>query len=200
MQQKTKNEGKQDKINHSGDGESDENIELQKLKKENKKLKKKIKGLKATIKITSKHGDATAEKLEQALDAMPVPVVITVRADGRILHVNHRACIIFGFSYEEFLKRTTQESYANPEERKEFLKIFTKNGKVNEFEIRLKKSDDSHFSASSSESIDFMGESCLGNSGDTSLIFLFFNKFTITGVPVSRPLLKHFFLNFEKTL
>ncbi len=147
--------------------------ELEKLKKENKKLKKKVKGLEATIKITSQHGDATAERLEQkvsaseeqykhALDVMPVPIVIVAHANGRVFHVNQRACATFGFSYEEFLKQTARTLYKTLEDRKKFLNILTKNGKVNEFEVQLKKFDGSLFWVSlSSEPIMFQDESCL---------------------------------------
>ncbi|MDM8516777.1 chemotaxis protein CheW [Desulfobacterales bacterium HSG16] len=176
MQQKNQNKYSQDKVSVFGDDDSVEiceNEELQKLKKENKKLKKKIKGLKATIKITSQHGDATAENLEQrvltseeqyrrVLDAMPVPVLISVRERGTILHVNQRACAIFGFSYEEFLKQTAYDLYVDPEGRGKFLSVLTKDGKANEFESRMKKFNGSHFSVSlSSEPVAFTDESCL---------------------------------------
>ncbi|MDM8551086.1 SpoIIE family protein phosphatase [Desulfobacterales bacterium HSG2] len=140
--------------------------ELERLRKENKKLKKKIRGLEATINITSHHGDATAKSLEeqyrQTLDIMPVPVVISVRPDGRFLHVNRRTCAIFGFSYEEFLKLTAPCLYENPEDRERFLHMLTTDGKVNDFEVNMKKSDGSVFPVSLfCEPVTFQNEPCL---------------------------------------
>ncbi len=151
----------------------DRHDELEKLRKENKKLRKKIRGLEATIKITSQHGDATAERLEKKvsasegqykkiLDVMPVPVVIATQTSGRFFHVNQRACVAFGFSYEEFLRQRAVSLYKNPENRLKFLNLMKKNGKVSEFEVRMKRSDDSLFSVSlSSEPITFQDETCV---------------------------------------
>ncbi|MDM8551083.1 PAS domain S-box protein [Desulfobacterales bacterium HSG2] len=139
--------------------------ELESLRKKNKKLKKRNRALEATINITSQHGDATAKSLEeqyrQTLDIMPVPVVISVRS-GRLIHVNRRACAMFGFSYEEFLKRTAPCIYENPEDRERFLHMLTTDGKVNDLEMNVKKSDGSVFPVSLfSEPLTFQNEPCL---------------------------------------
>ena len=147
------------------------------LEAENKKLKKKIERLKKTMEITTRHGDVVAGELEEKVEAsvreieervrlisetIPVPVIIVRMSDGKILYVNEHTCRVFGFSAEEFTERNASELYEDPDDRKLFLRNFSEQGRVSEFEVKLKKRDsDMLWAALFSQTLDFKSEPCI---------------------------------------
>jgi len=106
--------------------------------------------------ITSRHSDVVAGELEEKVEAsikeiearvrligetIPVPVIIARLSDGKIMYVNEHSCRVFGFSFEEFMRKTVSELYENLADQQVFLKMLAEQGRVSNFEVRLKKSD-----------------------------------------------------------
>jgi purine-binding chemotaxis protein CheW len=147
------------------------------LEEENRKLKKKIERLKKTMDITTRHGDVVAGELEEKVEAsikeieshvrlisetIPVPVKITRMSDGRIMYVNEHSCRVFGISADEFIGGNASDLYGNPEDRKIFLKELSKQSRVSDFEVKMKKRDGSLlWVALFSQMMIFRSESCI---------------------------------------
>jgi len=156
--------------------ESPEN-KIEKLEKENRKLKKKIEGLQKTMEITTRHSDVVTEELEEKVEAsakeieervrlisetIPVPIIIAVISDGKIVYVNEHSCRVFGFSSDEFMGVNASELYYNPEDRKIFLKALSEKGSVHDFEVRLKKSNgELLWTSLFSQFLDFKDKPCV---------------------------------------
>jgi len=148
------------------------------LEKENKKLKKKIDRLKKTMDITTRYSDVVTGKLEEQVEAsikeiethihiigetIPVPVIISSTIiSGKILYVNKHTCRVFGMSYSELLKRNASDLYENPHERQMFLKNLSTKGQVSEFEVRMKRRDNSLlWAALFSNPLNFKNQPCV---------------------------------------
>lgn len=147
------------------------------LEKENKKLKAKIERLKKTMEITSKHGDVVASELKQKVESsimqieervrlisetIPVPVIIANISKGKILYVNEHSCQVFGLSYDEFMALRAPDLYANPSDRHVFLKMLSEQGRVNNYEVKMKKKDgEPIWAALFSQPLNFKNEPCL---------------------------------------
>ena len=67
-------------------------------------------------------------------------IVMTSR-EGRYIDVNQAALDLFGYTREEMLAINARETYANLEDREEFLKAIEPAGYVKDYELRLKKKD-----------------------------------------------------------
>lgn len=88
--------------------------------------------------------DSTALARFQAIvEATPVPILITRIADGRPLYVNARASAMFGVAREDLLNHTTLEFYDTPTDRQQILAILQREGRVANYELRLKRPDGS---------------------------------------------------------
>ncbi len=57
------------------------------------------------------------------------------------MYVNEHSCSVFGFTSDEFVKLNASQLYYNPDDRKIFLKALFERKRVNDFEVRLKKSN-----------------------------------------------------------
>jgi len=150
---------------------------IRELEKENKKLKKKIEGLQKTMEITTRHSDVVTGELEGKVEAsvkeieervrlisetIPVPIIIAVISDGKIMYVNEHSCRVFGFSADEFIKINASELYYNHEDRKIFLKALSEKGSVHDFEVRLKKSNgELLWTSLFSQFLDFKDKPCV---------------------------------------
>ncbi len=64
---------------------------------------------------------------------------------GNLIYVNSAFIAILGYSHKEDLlgKNLAKELYANPEDRKAFLKVMEKTGFVRDYEVRNKRKDGS---------------------------------------------------------
>ncbi len=147
------------------------------LEEENRKLKKKIERLKKTMDITTRHGDVVAGELEEKVEAsikeieqhirlisetIPVPLIIVRISDGKILYVNEHTCRVFGFGFDEFMERNAFELYENPNGRKIFMEKMSEQGRVSDFEVKMKKRDGSLlWVALFSQMMMFRSESCI---------------------------------------
>ncbi len=147
------------------------------LEEENRKLKKKIERLKKTMDITTRHGDVVAGELEEKVEAsireieqhirlisetIPVPLMIVRISDGKILYVNEHTCRVFGFGFDEFMERNASELYENPDGRKLFLQKMSEQGRVSDYEVKMKKRDGSLlWVALFSQPMSFRSEPCI---------------------------------------
>lgn len=130
--------------------------EIKKLKSENAALEEEKSDLEMMMEMSSEHADEIGAELLDKVDetikeieervrliseTIPVPIVISQVSDGKILYVNEHSCNVFGFEPDEFLKYNVSELYENPVDRQIFLDLLSEERGVNNFEVRLKKSD-----------------------------------------------------------
>ncbi len=147
------------------------------LKQHREKLKKKIRGLKKTMDISTKHSDVVTYELEGKVEAsireieerirlisetIPVPLVISQVTDGKTLYANAHASSVFGYSQEELMNLSAAGFYENQEDRRTFMNRFSENGRVDNFEVSLKKKDGSDFwAALFSQPMEFKNQPCM---------------------------------------
>lgn len=82
--------------------------------------------------------------------------------DGNILEANEAICKITGYPYNELLKIKLMDTYVNPKDRAELLRLIKKNGVVNNFEVQLKNRKGNLYWASISvKPIKFKGKDVL---------------------------------------
>lgn len=146
------------------------------LKKHRDKLKKKIRGLKKTMDISVKHTDAVTVELEGKVEAsireieervrlisetIPVPVIISRMSDGTILYTNEHASRALNFSVEELLEMKAAGLFENKKDNRAFRNCLDEEGRVDNFEIRLMKKDNTAFwAALFSQPMEFKNQSC----------------------------------------
>ncbi len=151
--------------------------ELETLKAENAAIREQKADLEAMIEMTSEHADEMESDLLDKVDAsikeieervrmisetIPVPVIIARRSDGKIMYVNEHSCRVFKFAGETFLNHKTFDLYETPSDRISFLKLLSEQGAVNDFEVRLKKSDGTPFWAVLfSQPLNFRSQPCV---------------------------------------
>ncbi|MEZ4529186.1 MAG: PAS domain-containing protein, partial [Desulfobacterales bacterium] len=120
---------------------------------ENASLKGEINDLKLMMEAVTGHSDGIESELLQKIHAgenlfqiisktIPVPFLI-VSSAGCIVFSNEHANQLFGYSAESFLSIKAVDLYSYPEKRQAFLQILSEQGRVDNFEIMMKKSDGS---------------------------------------------------------
>jgi len=82
--------------------------------------------------------NAGKEFFLRLFSVFPVSAFLTT-TDGKILMSNAQMEQMFGYSHEEFLRRSSPELYADQNVRKELIKIFLRDGYVRNFPATLKK-------------------------------------------------------------
>ncbi len=88
--------------------------------------------------------DATSlARFQSIVEATPIPILITRVVDGRPLYVNARASAMFGVPREEILNHTTLEFYNDAADRQKILAVLQRDGRVTNYELRLKRPDGS---------------------------------------------------------
>lgn len=80
-------------------------------------------------------------RLQTIVEATPIPILITRVADGRPLYVNARASAMFGVAREDLLDHTTLEFYDDAADRQKILGVLQREGRVSNYELRLKRGD-----------------------------------------------------------
>ncbi len=81
------------------------------------------------------------ERFKAIVEAMPIPIVITRAADDRALYANARAAGLFGVPLDELLYRSTPDFYYVPSERQRILALLKHDGRIMDYELRVKKPD-----------------------------------------------------------
>jgi PAS domain S-box-containing protein len=102
------------------------------------------------------------EQLCFAVDAMPIPVMITRAADSTILHANEEYSKILGVPVRELVGRKSTGYYGTPDERRIVLERLYNDGRLEGYELEGKKGDGSPFSVIvSAELLTFDGEQAI---------------------------------------
>lgn len=80
------------------------------------------------------------EKFSKAFKSTPDLIMITSLADGRIVEVNERVLELTGYTYDEFIGKTTNELnyWADPEDRIRFVNHLLQYGLVHNMEIKFR--------------------------------------------------------------
>lgn len=76
--------------------------------------------------------------LEHTFMAVPIPLLITEIESGRILRYNEAGVRYFGGDPEAFGITTVDQVYADPRVRRAFLERLSKNGRVTNFETKIR--------------------------------------------------------------
>jgi PAS domain S-box-containing protein len=84
------------------------------------------------------------EKYRSLFDTAPIGIGLTT-SDGRILDFNENFSKITGYSPEELCNVHVNNMYKNPEERKKILELLQKNGLVRNYEVELRRKDNSTY-------------------------------------------------------
>lgn len=88
----------------------------------------------------------TTELLLTIAHSMPMPLIVSSLADGRILYSNDLCRQAFGLTAFKLIERQKAEMfYHNPADRQELLSRLAHNEHVRETEVRLKKADGTLF-------------------------------------------------------
>jgi|GEM_PF-1707269 len=95
-------------------------------------------------------------------EAIPAAVAITRLADHKILYANRFVEELLGISAQQVLAMESHSFYADPADRQRLFAQFTKDGKVRNFEARLKRPDKQIVWVSlQMEKLVYGGENCL---------------------------------------
>ena len=86
---------------------------------------------------------ASRMALEKIFMAVPIPLVVTQRDNGRLVQANHAAISYFGGWPAFEGQNSLADVYADPAERREFLNRLERDGHVNNFEAGIRLPDGS---------------------------------------------------------
>jgi len=131
-----------------------ENFGLNELLKEIELLKGEISDLKMILEAVTGHSDGieadlmekvrTGEKLFHEISkTIPVPIMITHKISGDILFSNYHARRLFGYPPDALILKKSCELYENSQDRQTILNFLAERGYVENFEVKLKKANDS---------------------------------------------------------
>lgn len=87
------------------------------------------------------------QKLRAVLEVLPYPVYIARRADGKILFVNRKSCLLFQKSAAQFLRTTAVDLYVDQQDRLNLHDLFKSVSDVRDIEVRMKTSQGKIFIA-----------------------------------------------------
>lgn len=100
---------------------------------------------------------ASEEKYRMLFENSIVGIGISTPA-GEVLAVNKAMSLITGYSQEEFSRINVSDTYVNPDDRKMFLEIMQREGRVENLKIQLKnKNEDLYWACLSSKPILYDG-------------------------------------------
>ncbi len=85
------------------------------------------------------------EHLRLIVEVSPVPVIISRISDGAILYLNDNLAQLIGGDRESLLGQQTPDFYADPNERNRVVKMMQERGRLDAYEVRLKKTDGTEF-------------------------------------------------------
>jgi len=104
------------------------------------------------------------EKFSAAFHASPSLIAVTRIADGKILEVNEGYSRLLGYSRAESVGKTTAELaiWVNPADRLTFTSRLKKIGRVDNFEIKLRRKDGTVITViDSARTMKLLGEKCI---------------------------------------
>jgi len=65
--------------------------------------------------------------------------IVLTNQEGKYTDVNQAALVLFGYTRDEMLAMNAKDTYLNPEDREELLRILEQKGYVKDYELRFKK-------------------------------------------------------------
>ena len=93
------------------------------------------------------------------LDSAPVAVLVSRISDGEVLYANHKLAAMVGLSLDQLIGEKTPDFYFDPSDRERVLEALKTKGKVENFELHVKRADGTPFWVETSfEPITFEGE------------------------------------------
>ena len=104
------------------------------------------------------------EMFSRAFEASPAPMTITTLEDGLFIDVNGSWERLFGYERQEIIGRHILDFpiYINSEDRVNFLNQIQKQGKLEDFEIRIQvKSGEERDLLTSAQLVEMQGQTCL---------------------------------------
>lgn len=104
------------------------------------------------------------ERFSKAFNASPQLMAITTLEGGYYIDVNERFQSLIGYKGEELIGRSAEELniWANPEERKSFIKNLKEQGMVRNLEFKMRNiSGEESIGLLSSEILEVNGEQCM---------------------------------------
>jgi PAS domain S-box-containing protein len=107
---------------------------------------------------------ASEHRFNTAFQNNPLPISIVSYPDGRVLDVNQAVVRQLGYHHNDIVGKTTAELqiYTEPAEREAFFRMLREQGRVTDFEAKLKTKDgEVRTYLMSSEVIELEGRPCL---------------------------------------
>jgi PAS domain S-box-containing protein len=113
----------------------------------------------AIVDLTERH--ESEAMIRRILEASPAPVSMVSQEDGRLIYCSPSQLEVWGLK-EMPPNLTAYDLYANPEDRQRFLAEIRRSGRIDGFEILMKRSDGSEFWATvSARAVEYRGEDVL---------------------------------------
>jgi PAS domain S-box-containing protein len=98
-------------------------------------------------KVAEEARTRSRQELFFAIDAMPIPVVITRAADGTILHANEEYGKIVGVPSRELVDHTSTNCYGSADDRRAVLERLAQDRRLEGYELEGRKGDGCIFDA-----------------------------------------------------
>jgi PAS domain S-box-containing protein len=106
--------------------------------------------------------EAAAQRQQRLLELAPFPLAVTRLSDGMVLYANARTMEVTGVPPESMRGTQAPDYYANMEDRKRVLDLLSREGRVSDVEVVMKRPDGRHFWALINASIaDYEGTPAL---------------------------------------
>ncbi len=83
------------------------------------------------------------EPVHSIVDAAPIPLLVSRFSDGKILYANDREAALLGSTRQEIMNRCSLDFYADPGDRPRLLERLTREGRVDDVEVRVRRADGS---------------------------------------------------------
>lgn len=84
------------------------------------------------------------ERFRAIVAAIPIPIMISLIADGTILYVNERLCDVVQIPKEELIGQSTITFYQDITERQHIMEQLHSNGGISDYELPMRKPDGTH--------------------------------------------------------
>ncbi|KAA3661001.1 MAG: GAF domain-containing protein, partial [Chloroflexi bacterium] len=105
------------------------------------------------------------ERVQNILESISVPLVISKIVDGTVAYVNEPLAEIIRVPRDELMGQVTPDFYHNPADRQAYLTALREQGRVENYDLRLKRGDGELFWALiSGQVVEFQGEPAIINS------------------------------------
>ncbi len=83
------------------------------------------------------------EQLHLIIDAAPIPLLVSRVSDGKILYANDREAALMGLTRAAIMKRRSLDFYDDPGERPRLVERLIREGRIDDYEVRVRRADGS---------------------------------------------------------